>query len=149
MFDGEPERILVELDVAADDERPGAGLRGGGAADDVLYPKHQLVDVEGFGNIIVRANLETVKTIGLFIAGGQEKEGDAETRLDDLVCQFEAIHLGHGNVDKGQVKACLGIFKLLERDPPILRPGHLEANDFQVLFDDISQIDLIFNQKYL
>jgi esterase/lipase superfamily enzyme len=36
MVDGEPERILVELDVAAADERPGARLRGGGAADDVL-----------------------------------------------------------------------------------------------------------------
>src|SRR6185437_276176 len=143
--DGEPERILVELDVATDDVGPGGRFRACGATDDVFYPEDELVDVEGFGDVVVGADLEPIEPISLFITGGEEEEWDAEAGVHDLVGQLEAVHFGHGNVDKGEMKSRLGIFKLVECDAAVLCPAHFEANDLEVLLDDISEIDLVFD----
>ena len=83
---------------------------------------------------------DTIKTDG----SGRITRTQAPMRLDDLIGQLEAIHLRHGNIDEGEVKSRLGIFELVECDPSILRPADLEADDLEVLFDDITEIDLVF-----
>lgn len=78
----------------------------GGAAGDGVEARHEFIDVEGFNEVIVGAEVEAFEALVERAAGGDEHDGDGETALAELAQNAEAVAAGdHDIEDEGVVGA--------------------------------------------
>ena len=75
----------------------------GRAAEDGCDAGHEFEDAEGFDDIIVRSELQSFDAVGFFASGGEHDGGDARAFFFHDGQYFEAVGLGHVDVEQGEV----------------------------------------------
>jgi len=85
--------------------RHGIGVDRRGAAQDGRYPGPQLVEAEGFGDVVVGAEFEAEDLVDFLPLGGEHDDRHAAVGLADGAADLEAVFLRHHNVEEEEVGA--------------------------------------------
>ena len=90
----------VEAQRAMFDQRMGAA---GGAPQQRLQPRHQLVEVEGLDQVVVGTTLQPRHPVAHRIAGGEHQHRGGHAGVAPLLEQGEAIAVGEAAVEDHHV----------------------------------------------
>ena len=117
------------------------------ALDDVVDPGHQLIGIEGFGDVVVAAGLEAGDAIGRHALGGEKDHRGAAQALigPQLLEQPVAIEAGHHHVAEDHVRQ-----HLLGHGPallPVNGGGHRKALILQIGLDGRAQARFVVHQQ--
>ena len=121
------------------------GLLALRAAQDGLNTEHELLHGEGFGDIVVGTNLEAFEDILLKRLGGQEDDGHVGIGRADLLCEGEAVFLGHHHVEHTDVE--LGLQEGLEACIAIGAELSDKAFCLQILTKQHSEVFVILTKQ--
>ena len=69
--------------------------------------RQKLACDERFGDIVTHAGAEAADQVFAIVVGGQEDDGQVDRfgRAAQLAQDFEAVHVGHANVQQYQVRS--------------------------------------------
>lgn len=105
---GEAHRLLVdahlaraEVDGDACDAQAGRIAGGIRPAHHGLHARHQLPGGEGFGDVVVGAELEAGHPVCLVAPGGEDDDRDVAEALESAQ-HVEAVHVGEADVEQHQ-----------------------------------------------
>ena len=96
----------------------------------------QLQNVEGLGEIVVRAALKTHELVGVLALGRQHDDGHVG-KLPDLHAGLQPVHLRHHHIQNDEVEPSLP--GQLQRRRAVIGALHLVALIFQVEFHALYQ----------
>src|SRR6185437_5615437 len=109
-----------------------------------FHAHEQLLDTEGFGDIIVGPALETFDLV-LFHGPGREKEdGDHIALLADLSGDGKPIFVGHHDIEQADRE--LVLVEFVDSGLAIGAQDYLITGVNQIILDDISQGKVVFSQ---
>src|SRR5690606_10007366 len=139
--------LLGDAEVAREPRQRRQVAGGLGAAQDRLDPGHEFGDVEGLGDVIVRAQLEAAYPVLGQAAGGEEDDrgvaGGGVT--SNPVESGEAVHPRHHDVEEDQVGGPGD--RLLQRLLAVEGGLHLVTLQFEIDPDNLKDVRIIIGYK--
>jgi hypothetical protein len=94
----------VDLQIGDADEAVGGRTRGGGVAQGDPHPGQELVQAEGLGQVVVRAEVEGGDLVPLLAAGGEDDDGGLVV-LADAPDHGQAVDARQPQVEEDDVRA--------------------------------------------
>jgi hypothetical protein len=132
----------VEVD---DDVRP-AHDPGGHAfsrAEARADARHELLEVERFGDVVRRAELEALQAIPELEAPREDDDGSSATTLDFLehietaaIRQVDVENYRVGRIREGETHSFVGAGRQVDGEPLCAHPLHERGSDRRFVFDD-------------
>ncbi len=109
----------------------------------------QLPGREGFGYIVVRAELEAEHPVDLFAPGGDEQHGEAAVRSvgPDGPQHIEAVHVGQAQIEQGRIEPGTWRAEGLEGIPAGAHAGQAEALPAQMLLETQADLGVVFQEE--
>ena len=148
----EPDRLKAlrhQGDAAVAEDFVVLGGEGGmvAAAQQRLNPHHQLLEIEGLGQVVVGAGVEAAHLVLGAAQGGEHQDRDARGPLvaPQPLAEGEAIHLGQHQIQQDQVGAVLkGQGLALDA---VIGAVHLKATMLQVARHQVAHVAVVFDQQ--
>lgn len=113
------------------------------ALQDGLDPQQEFFRIEGFGDVIVGAEAESLEDIILHGLCRQEDDGHLSVFFPNLLSQGKAVLLGHHHIKDAKIVFALAVF--FQALHSICSQGHIVVMHFQVRAEHIAKILVVFN----
>src|SRR5699024_11521946 len=98
-----PEGAGIVLEVPGGDNLVRPGQAAPAAADQRLGLGGQGDGVEGFGDVVIRPDIQAIEGIVVLFAAADNDDGDLAAVLPDLLDDLEAVHSGQVDIQQKQV----------------------------------------------
>lgn len=137
-------RVRFEGEIAARQRR---GLRRGAGLRSLQYridARHQFARAEWLGDVIIAADLEADHPVDLLVARGEEQDRRIRC-LADSPAHFEAVHLGHADVEHDEIGRRLA--EAAQRLGAVAGGDRLHAGLLQRETDDVADVGIIVGDE--
>jgi hypothetical protein len=114
-------------------------------AQDGADARDHLLQPEGFGDVVVAPDRQTLHFIGHVVAGRQEEDGGGDVALPQPPGHGEAVHIREHDVEHDEVG--VGRIDPVERAVPVRRRRHLEAGEPQRRGEQVTDIGLVVDDE--
>src|ERR671916_1357134 len=138
-----PDPVREEVDLEIPHLYP-RSLRLVGAAHEGPHPRHQLLEVEGLGQVVIGSAVQSPDLVAHLVAGGEHQDGKPRAARSDAPQHLLAVHPRQHDVQQDEVHRLVGghdhaVVAVVHANGPVAvgRETALEeAGDTGVVFDD-------------
>ena len=109
------------------------------------HPGDQFTEVKGFDEVVVRARIEAVDSVGWSVARGQHQDGGGAVIAPRPGCDFHARDAGHPPVEDRDV--VLVELQLLDGVVPTVDRVDVIAGIFKTLHKDLPQTTIVLRDQ--
>ena len=115
-------------------------------AQDRAQPREQFARLEGFGQIVVRAELESDDAIGCVAARGQHQHGRVALRAQ-RAADIETVDIGQGQIEDDRI--VVGARTPRECDVAVRGDGNAKTGLAQILAQHRGEARVVFDQEQM
>ena len=109
------------------------------------HPRHQLLRIEGLGDVVVRTHRESEHLVGV-LALGAEHDDRQVAPLPQLHHRRQPVEPRHHHVDDHQPHRT--VHRLFERLHPVVRPQHAVALLFEQQRDRLHDLPVVVDHQH-
>jgi hypothetical protein len=136
--------VLVELEIG-EDQPAGVPVAVPGAAQDGPDARHQLLQAERLGDVVVTADRQAPHLVLGGVTGGQVHDRDPDAVGAQPAADLEAVEVGHHHVQHDQVGP--EIPHRRQRVATRRRRGHIEADVLQRHGHQLGDVRLVVDDQ--
>ena len=112
-------------------------------------PGHEFGRRERFGDVVVGAHEEAGDLVHLFGFRRQDDDADRSAALAQFLADFDAVHLGHHDVEQTDVEGTVRLVIEPDRLCPVRSLGHIVTAAFEVDDDEFADGGFVFRYEDL
>ncbi len=103
------------------------------------------VRAEGFGEVIVRAELEALDFVAVLTASGQDENGRGAAARSQCAADVEAIQLRHHQIENDGIGVIAGGFH--DALLPVFRSDDIVTIVLEIVLEAFEQLDIVFDDE--